>query len=443
MSNAWAVVFLALFDAILPLPPVESMEYESPSGAWALRVEPERRDGAGPARASLRQRECVQYDVCLPFTFRCAAVLDDGRVFGVALEWKRDACVCIAGLIDLSGAVLLERRWSWSSRTWSSVAPIGVAVDVRSGQAAARVFDPDQPAHCRDSWRLFDTVNGRDLGGWSNGSVEAPPPPGFEEAPAGVSQIAASRATWSRRARVVPVVELAPSRAIELAGAGMAILPPAKLAATDVDDAGRILAVEARTGRAVLYSSDGRALREILGVRPAVDHPYAALDGDGRVRRFPGEVGRAFGSGGFVFDWHGALLIRQPGEPTRAIDRFPDGTWIRRATDVAEDAGGNVYVRAKGWLACYSALGAARFQIAPPEPALSLDGVSAAGGRVLLTKRGLVRAVLFDCVEGSWREIRLTGGDPAPLAVALASAGRVIVAVAAAPPRLWEYALPD
>src|SRR5262245_3759806 len=63
----------------LPRSPVQPTTHTSPSGTYALRVDPTRRDGSGPADCELSLGGQSVWRERLPYRLRFAVVADDGR----------------------------------------------------------------------------------------------------------------------------------------------------------------------------------------------------------------------------------------------------------------------------------------------------------------------------------------------------------------------------
>ncbi|WP_372678725.1 hypothetical protein, partial [Desulfosarcina sp.] len=61
-----------------PMPPLDPETYRSASGRWELTVDPSHRDGRGESECTLVREGEVAWRLVLPFTFRYAAVTDEG-----------------------------------------------------------------------------------------------------------------------------------------------------------------------------------------------------------------------------------------------------------------------------------------------------------------------------------------------------------------------------
>src|SRR5262249_44142583 len=92
-------------------------DYQSPSKAWLLDVDPTQRNGAGPAHYRVTHDGTLAWEHDFPFTFRSAFIADDGTAVGWAYadEFGYDggefvfACIASDGIVRSEDGCAIEQ----------------------------------------------------------------------------------------------------------------------------------------------------------------------------------------------------------------------------------------------------------------------------------------------------------------------------------------------
>ncbi len=148
-------------------PVLQPTTYASPSGSWALRVEPSSRVGAGPGRHEVSREGAKVASVEHPFTLHAAAIDDRGYSAGYCFPGGldgRDGEFVVAILGPDGSALRVERKPREWSRFHQPPFPFGrgVAVSAELDLAVFRVADEnfreDEP------WWSYRLSTGEPLG---------------------------------------------------------------------------------------------------------------------------------------------------------------------------------------------------------------------------------------------------------------------------------------
>lgn len=126
----------------MQFPTVDPTTYKSPSGAFALVVDPSQPGGAGKATYRLTRRGTVIWEGERPFTLWGAGVADDGTVGGWAysnglMSWatrSNDYGTLTLHLLDPTGKTRLRRSFPRTYRPLPEHPPVP--------QVTEFVFDP-------------------------------------------------------------------------------------------------------------------------------------------------------------------------------------------------------------------------------------------------------------------------------------------------------------
>ena len=139
-------------------PPLNPKTYYSPSGHFALHVDPSQRQGKGPADYRLLMDGQEVWSGERPFTFRNACVLDDGTVKGYvyslyivngvfAASWQREE-VIEAAIIEVDGEPAV---WTLNKTfACGALLPCSPQFPVNGEYWVALIIDGDNPGSGED-----------------------------------------------------------------------------------------------------------------------------------------------------------------------------------------------------------------------------------------------------------------------------------------------------
>ncbi len=178
-----------------PPPNLNPQTYVSPSGVYALKIDPSDLHGKGPGDYRFTKDGKAIWEIKLPYTFWEAVVADSGHVMGYAYtagkRGKDSSGTFVVASLSPDGKVLNEEKQTRkvdSSRIfWGYPYPLanGLIFDATKKRFVIRFDDPDFHRGI-ERWRVFDMETGKELA--SLEPQESMPKPNAED---GVSIIGA------------------------------------------------------------------------------------------------------------------------------------------------------------------------------------------------------------------------------------------------------------
>lgn len=158
-------------------PVLNPQTYVSPSGVYALTVDPSHSDGQGPADCRFVKDGKPVWSKRLPYTLWETAVSDSGQIVGCAYTdgdggfSKGDFIVAI---YSSDGKPVLEekhkREGSHFEHGRSSPAANGVLIDESKSRAVIRIADPDVNRNL-EQWWIFDLESGKRIAEFEPGRM--------------------------------------------------------------------------------------------------------------------------------------------------------------------------------------------------------------------------------------------------------------------------------
>ncbi len=145
-------------------------DYSSPSGEYALHIEPSARDGAGPGRYHLTRGDEELWAAELPFTLFDARLTDSGATVGYAYDGGADAARGFFHEVALSpqGELLLDAKTERVHCGYvicplpSEPRALGLVVDEEHDRFAVRINDDDYNRRM-ELWRVYRISTGEKL----------------------------------------------------------------------------------------------------------------------------------------------------------------------------------------------------------------------------------------------------------------------------------------